>query len=119
MRHSLLSIIGLASLTIGACARAPEPPAPAAAPALVVWITVDQLRGDLLDHYRPMWTGGFRRLLGEGRIYTNALHVHGATVAAAGHASLSTGVHPATDGVVGNAWVELSGDKWVEMANAG
>ncbi|HJR66357.1 MAG TPA: alkaline phosphatase family protein [Gemmatimonadaceae bacterium] len=111
----------LPALALGAlgCARAPEPPAPAASPALIVWITVDQLRGDHLDHFRPVWTGGFRRLLTEGRFYANASHDHGRTVTAAGHASLSTGVHPSTHGIVGNAWYERSGDRWVQMSNVG
>jgi predicted AlkP superfamily pyrophosphatase or phosphodiesterase len=110
----------LASLTSLACARAPEPPAPpapAAPPALVVWITVDQLRGDMLDHYRALWTGGFRRLLSEGRSYTNVTHDHGVTVTAPGHASLSTGVHPSRHGIVSNVWYELAGDTWVPVSN--
>src|SRR5688572_18528067 len=120
MRHSFTRYAtALASLTSLACARAPEPPAPAAPPALVVWITVDQLRGDLVDHYQPMWTGGFRRLLSDGRVYTNATHDHSATVTATGHASLSTGVHPSRHGIVGNVWYERSGEMWVQMSNVG
>jgi predicted AlkP superfamily pyrophosphatase or phosphodiesterase len=102
-----------------ACARAPEPPAPAAPPSLIVWITVDQLRGDLLDHYRPVWTGGFRRLLTDGRVYANASHDHGRTVTATGHAALSTGVHPSTHGIVSNGWYERAGERWVQMSNVG
>jgi predicted AlkP superfamily pyrophosphatase or phosphodiesterase len=120
MRHSFTRYAtALASLTSLACARAPEPPTPAAPPALVVWITVDQLRGDLVDHYQPMWTGGFRRLLNDGRVYTNATHDHSATVTATGHASLSTGVHPSRHGIVGNVWYERSGETWVQMSNVG
>jgi predicted AlkP superfamily pyrophosphatase or phosphodiesterase len=115
MRHR----IALVAITTLACTRAPEPPAPAAPPSLVVWITVDQLRGDLLDHYRPMWTGGFRRLLSDGRVYTNATFDHGVTVTAPGHASLSTGVHPSRHGIVGNAWYERSGDAWKQTSNVG
>src|SRR5687768_312394 len=109
----------LLALSALACARAPEPPAPAASPSLIVWITVDQLRGDHLDHFRPVWTGGFRRLLSEGRFYANASHDHGRTVTAAGHASLSTGVHPSTHGIVGNGGYERAGERWVQMSNVG
>jgi predicted AlkP superfamily pyrophosphatase or phosphodiesterase len=118
MRHRI-SRLALASLTTIACARAPEPPAPAAPPSLVVWFTVDQLRGDLLDHYRPAWTGGFRRLLSDGRVYTNATHDHGVTITAAGHASLATGVHPSRHGIIGNAWYERSGETWKQTSNVG
>lgn len=111
--------LSLLALGVLACARAPEPPAPAAPPALIVWITVDQLRGDLLDHYRPAWTGGFRRLLSDGRVYTQATHDHGRTVTAPGHAALSTGVHPSRHGIVSNGWYERAGDRWVAMSNVG
>jgi predicted AlkP superfamily pyrophosphatase or phosphodiesterase len=110
----------LMGLTLLACTRAPEPPAPASPPALIVFITVDQLRGDLLDHYGPVFTGGFRRLLTEGRVYVNATHDHARTVTATGHAALSTGVHPSRHGIVGNAWYERSGgERWVQMSNVG
>jgi predicted AlkP superfamily pyrophosphatase or phosphodiesterase len=110
----------LALIAIAACARAPEPPAPAAQPpALVVWITVDQLRGDMVDHYGPLWTGGFRRLLTDGRVYTNASHDHALTSTAPGHASLSTGVHPLRHGIISNAWYEARGDTWHLMSNVG
>jgi predicted AlkP superfamily pyrophosphatase or phosphodiesterase len=116
MRHGK----ALFFLTISACARAPEPPAPAAQPpALVVWITVDQLRADMLDHYRPVWTGGFRRLMTEGRVYTNASHDHAITSTAPGHASLSTGVHPSRHGIVSNSWYEARGDTWQLRSNVG
>ena len=39
-------------------------------PTLAVMIVVDQLRGDLLEHYGPAFTGGFRRLLDEGFHFT-------------------------------------------------
>jgi predicted AlkP superfamily pyrophosphatase or phosphodiesterase len=111
---------GLTLIAIAACARAPEPPAlPAQPPALVVWITVDQLRGDLVDHYRPLWTGGFRRLLTDGRAFTNATHDHALTATAPGHASLSTGVYPSRHGIVSNAWYEARGDTWQLTSNVG
>ena len=115
----MLNYRPLLALLAIACARTPEPPVPAAPPALIVWITIDQLRGDHLDHFRPVWTGGFRRLLTEGRVYTNASHDHGRTVTAAGHASLSTGVHPSRHGIIGNGWNERSGDTWISMSNVG
>jgi predicted AlkP superfamily pyrophosphatase or phosphodiesterase len=110
----------LAFITIASCASAPEPPAPAAQPpALVVWITVDQLRGDMVDHYRPLWTGGFRRLMTDGRVFTNATQDHGITSTAPGHASLSTGVHPSRHGIVSNAWYQARGDTWQLTSNVG
>ena len=57
------------------------------APALVVFIVVDQLRADLLDRYGDLFSGGFRRLLDEGRMFTNATHDHLMTETAPGHAT--------------------------------
>jgi predicted AlkP superfamily pyrophosphatase or phosphodiesterase len=77
-----------------------------ARPSLVVYLVVDQLRGDLLERYSTAFTGGFRRLLDEGLSFTNALHGHSSTETAPGHAALSTGVHPARARVPSNAWRE-------------
>ncbi len=78
----------------------------ASAPRLLVFLVVDQLRGDLLDRYASLFTGGFRRLLDEGLVYTRALHDHATTETAPGHASLSTAVYPARAGVPANVWRE-------------
>lgn len=95
----------------------PAPPAPAARPTLAVMLVVDQLRSDLLARHDSLWRGGFRRLIDEGRYYLNASHAHAATSTAVGHASLSTGVHPFRHGIVGNAWWERSGRRWVAVEN--
>jgi predicted AlkP superfamily pyrophosphatase or phosphodiesterase len=78
-------------------------------PRLVVMVVVDQLRGDLLDRYSSVFTGGFKRLLDEGLVYSNALHDHAGTETAAGHAAIATGVYPARAGIPANAWREGTG----------
>jgi hypothetical protein len=75
-------------------------------PGLVVYLVVDQLRGDLLERYAPAFNGGFRRLMEEGLSFSNALHGHSSTETAPGHAALSLGVHPARAGIPSNAWRE-------------
>ncbi len=79
------------------------------APTLVVFLIVDQLRGDLLDRYSSLFTGGFKRLLEEGLNFTNALHDHAQTETSPGHATISTGVFPARAGIPSNAWREGEG----------
>jgi predicted AlkP superfamily pyrophosphatase or phosphodiesterase len=112
--------LALTLVAIAACASsAPAPISPAARPRLLVWITVDQLRSDMLDHYSSMFTGGFRRLLNEGRFYINATHDHGRTSTAPGHATLSTGTYPSRHGIVGNSWYEVQGNEWVQVSNVG
>lgn len=86
-------------------------------PSLVVFLVVDQLRGDLLDRYASVFTGGFKRLLEEGRVYTRALHDHARTETAPGHATLSTGVHPGRAGIPSNAWRVKEDGRWVSVFN--
>ncbi len=86
----------------------PGAPAPAVAPLrLVVQITVDQLRADLLDRYATRFgEGGFRRLLTDGVSYTQAYYSHANTETIVGHATLATGAPPRVHGMVGNLWYD-------------
>lgn len=81
-------------------------------PALVVFVSIDQLRGDILLGYDELFTGGIRRLHDEGFRFTGATHDHAKTATAAGHATLSTGVFPYRSGIVGNEWRERTIDGW-------
>ena len=88
-------------------------------PRLVVAIAIDQLRGDLLEHYGPSFTGGFRRLRDDGRYFTQASHAHARTATAPGHATLTTGVYPSRHGVIANSWQQRSGMQWQSMYAVG
>ena len=81
-------------------------------PRLVVMLIVDQLRGDLLDRYDSLFTGGFRRIQDEGLSFPNTTHDHARTSTAVGHATLSTGLFPSRSGIVANEWQEAVGDRW-------
>jgi predicted AlkP superfamily pyrophosphatase or phosphodiesterase len=79
----------------------------ASEPRLVLQLTVDGLRGDLLERYRSRFgEGGFIRLLGNGVVYTNAQYAHANTETIVGHSTLSTGAHPSEHGMVGNVWYD-------------
>ena len=72
-------------------------------PRLILQITVDGLRGDLLRRYGDRFgEGGFRFLLDEGVVYTNAHYSHANTETIVGHTTLATGAHPSEHGMVGN-----------------
>ena len=74
---------------------------------LVLQITVDQLRGDLIDRYSAGYgEGGFRRLLDKGAFYVDAHHRHANTETVVGHATLATGTDPAVHGMVANVWLD-------------
>lgn len=80
-------------------------------PDLVVFLVVDQLRGDLLDRYSSAFTGGIRRLMDKGLVFSNAHFQHAATETSPGHAALSTGTHPARAGIPSNVWREGEGSE--------
>ena len=73
-----------------------------AAPTLVVYITVDQLRGDYIERWYPQLTGGLKRMVDGGAVFTNAHQDHGTTETAPGHASTLSGRHPSHTGIVRN-----------------
>lgn len=98
---SLLLLILLAGVRSRGAAE------PAAAPALVVVLTIDQFRGDYLGRFREHFVpGGFRLLLEQGAHFTDCRYRHAVTKTACGHAVVLTGVHANHHGIVNNAWTD-------------
>lgn len=82
-------------------------------PKLVLQLTVDQLRGDLLNRYKDNFINkrnqkGFQRFLSQGTLFTNAHYRHAATLTAVGHATLATGAIPSQHGLIGNNWYDVA-----------
>jgi predicted AlkP superfamily pyrophosphatase or phosphodiesterase len=74
---------------------------------LVLQITVDGLRGDLLNRYEDGFgKGGFRLLMEKGIVYTNAHYQHANTETIVGHTTLATGTFPSQHGMIGNVWFD-------------
>lgn len=74
---------------------------------LVLQITVDGLRADLLNRYQPSFVkDGFQYLQHNGTVYSNAHYQHANTETIVGHTTLSTGAHPAMHGMVGNVMLD-------------
>jgi predicted AlkP superfamily pyrophosphatase or phosphodiesterase len=90
-----LSISNLLLSLLPAAAHAQQPD-------LIVFISVDQLRGDYLDRFGPQLTGGFARLKREGAHFVNAFQDHAVTVTAPGHASMLSGRFPRSTGIISN-----------------
>jgi len=104
MKKLLALIVALSSL-----AAAPQAPAPKPAPPeirLVLLIAVDQFRYDYLTRFRGDFTGGFKRLLTQGAVFTDANLEHYPTVTAIGHATMLTGATPSVSGIIGNDWFD-------------
>lgn len=73
-------------------------------PKLIVFLAVDQMRGDYVDRYGQQWSAGLARLVGEGAWFRQADYPYFSTVTCAGHASMSTGTVPAVHGMIQNRW---------------
>ena len=75
------------------------------APRLVLQITVDGLRGGVLDLYSENFgKNGLNYLRNKGVVYHNAHYLHANTETIVGHTTLATGATPAVHGMIGNVW---------------
>lgn len=81
-------------------------------PSLLVLVSVDQLRADLLAEYGDLFTGGLRRLLDQSASWPNTTHDHAETSTAPGHTTLATAVYPSRHGITGNSWFEEVDAQW-------
>jgi len=74
---------------------------------LVLGIVIDQFRYDYLTRFSDLFEGGgFKRLLNDGAVFTNANYIYIPTVTAPGHATFMSGSIPALNGIVGNEWFD-------------
>ncbi|MFT5285099.1 MAG: putative AlkP superfamily pyrophosphatase or phosphodiesterase [Planctomycetota bacterium] len=78
-------------------------------PRLVVVIGVDQMIPEQLDRLAPFFTGGYGRFVQSGLNYRSAQLEHSKTETGPGYATLGTGCHPKTNGIVANAWFKPDG----------
>ncbi len=84
------------------------PLAAASRPTLVVVISVDQMRADYLERFRP-WFGqdGFNRFLERGAVFSQARQRHAITYTGPGHAAIGTGLDPRDSGIIANLWYDV------------
>ena len=76
-------------------------------PKVVVSIMVDQLRTDCLEKYGHLYgEGGFKKLMNEGRVYTNAYYSHSTPDRSSATASVYTGCTPYYHGITGNRFMQ-------------
>lgn len=99
---ALLSLAASATLT----AQSPLPTATTKAavrrPALVVFITIDQMRADYFARFQSQLNGGLKRLH-DGAFFANGFQDHAITETAPGHASTMSGRFPVHTGIVMNS----------------
>lgn len=81
---------------------------------LLVFIVIDQFPHEYIERFRPLYTGGLKRLIDEGVSFENTYHEHARTVTCPGHASLVTGTHPGRSGIISNSWLDRKTGKKVK-----
>ena len=97
--------MGLLCAALVACRTpAPEPPVSVKPPRLVVLIVIDQLPSWGFERDRPLFTGGFARLLREGGYVRRGELPYASSFTSPGHATIATGTVPRIHGIVGNRW---------------
>ena len=110
MTAASMSLLLAAATAAGpAAAPAPAPPRP----KLVLALAIDQFRYDYLTRFRSEYTGGLRRLLDRGAVFTRARFQHFPTVTATGHSTYLSGALPAVSGIIGNDWYDRAGRRSV------
>ncbi|MBK5187194.1 MAG: alkaline phosphatase family protein [Gemmatimonadaceae bacterium] len=80
----------------------PSSAAPGPAPALVVFIAIDQMRPDYFDRWRSQFTGGLGRIRAQSAFFPHGLENHANTETAPGHSTMLSGREPTHTGVVSN-----------------
>src|SRR5438876_7984083 len=75
-------------------------------PKLVLVLSIDQMRFDYLTRFNDLYKGGFRRLLDQGAVFTNAKYRHANTETGPGHSVILSGRHASHSGIVANTWYD-------------
>ena len=76
---------------------------------LVLSINVDQLRSDFLYEFTGLYGDkGFKRLMNEGRMYSNAYYAYEHIDRASATATLMSGTYPYVSGIVAGQWLDRS-----------
>jgi hypothetical protein len=109
MRRTALLLALLAGVAVPASGSPPTRPPAADKPRvkLAVLVVIDQLRGDFLEKWKPLFgPDGFARLQSEGAWFTNCHYPYATTTTGPGHASMLTGTCPDRHGIVNNNWYD-------------
>jgi hypothetical protein len=106
MRRVIAVFLALGSLAALHAAQPAPQPAATRDLRLVLLIAVDQFRYDYLTRFRSDYTDGFKRLLTEGAVFTDAYLEHYPTVTAVGHSTMMSGATPSVSGIIGNDWFD-------------
>ena len=104
--------LALVLLLVSTSATAPAR-AQAARPKLVVFVVVDQMRGDYLVRYAPLLQHGLKRLSTQGAWFRNGAYPYLTTVTCVGHSTIGTGTFPYQHGMISNGWYDRAAGRSV------
>jgi len=107
----------LAVLTVVVAAPPSAAIATALRPRLVLMVSIDQMRFDYLTRFEPLFAGGFKRLLADGAVFSNAHYRHATSETGPGHAVLASGRHGRDTGIVANSWYDRLARKMVNVVD--
>jgi predicted AlkP superfamily pyrophosphatase or phosphodiesterase len=100
-------------LTLPALPGVRAQPRQSARPKLVVFVVVDQFRGDYPVRYATLLEHGLKRLTTRGAWFRNGAYPYHLTVTCAGHTTIGTGTFPYQHGLIGNAWWDRATERSV------
>ncbi len=75
-------------------------------PKLILVLSIDQMRFDYLTRFNDLYQGGFRTLLDQGAVFSEAHYHHAMTETGPGHSVILSGRHPSHSGIIANAWYD-------------
>src|SRR5262245_17164957 len=72
---------------------------------LAVLVVFDQMRGDYVDRWRPLFgEGGFKRMQNDGAWFSHCYYPYATTSTGPGHASMLSGTSAWKHGIIENDW---------------
>jgi predicted AlkP superfamily pyrophosphatase or phosphodiesterase len=80
--------------------------APSSSARLLLVISVDQFAYQYIDRFHDLYSGGLKRILDSGTLFSNANFGYADTSTCPGHATIVSGVYPSRSGIVSNAWFD-------------
>lgn len=87
-------------------------------PKLVVVLVFDQMRGDYLSRWQPLFReDGFKRLQTQGAWFTDCHYPYASTITGPGHASILSGTGPYKHGIINNDWYDRQAGDTVNCAS--
>ena len=105
MRNHYISVAILATLTTASTHAQMSQ----STPRLVINITIDQLRSDYMEQYLSFYgSDGFKKLLAEGKVYSDVSFPFTPVDRASAIASISTGATPHYHGISSLQWLDRS-----------